>query len=106
MREALFDMYDFLTSVKQFKFDGFSKLDLEIPPKPIRGSPVYIVPVLRPKAVEGESRASGYEVKTRYMYIFVRRVGSQGYGQNDFWEICQMYSVIKREHAKDVVADK
>ena len=88
-------MMDFLISLEGSKGDEFANVDLEIPTKSLRGSPFYVVPVLRPKA-DGDSQGCVVETRSRYLYMFVRRTGFVGQERNNFWEICQPHAVMRR----------
>jgi hypothetical protein len=91
-------MIDFLISLEGFKGDEFANVDLEIPTKSLRGSPNFVVPVLRPKA-EGDSQGCVVEA-SRYLYIFVRRTGFVGQDRKSFWEICQPHAVMRRRFSE------
>jgi hypothetical protein len=115
LREAYFDMMDFLIPFEGAKIKAFTSVDFEIPPVAFRGSPVYIVPALKPTSISssgdipnagnilyGGDRATadgekGAVVKRidRFLYMFFKRMDSQGYDPS-WLEVCQHHQVVRR----------
>lgn len=98
MKEPFLDFFDFLVPLREDDGEDFANVDIEIPPKAMRGSLTYVIPVVRPK---GESRPREVEVKKRYWYVWIRRMGRMGMTSDDFCELRQTYPVIRRRFDKD-----
>jgi hypothetical protein len=97
LTEAYCDLFDFLIPLEGYKPEAFANVQIDIPPKPLRGSQTYIIPMLKPKD-DGNSDARGYDVGTRYSYVFVRKIGCTGFLPEDFWQVCQIYPVARRRY--------